>query len=305
MRAERSRQILDAIDSVLLGKPVESRLSLCCLLAGGHLLIEDLPGMGKTTLAQGLSRIMGFSFSRIQFTSDMLPGDILGASIPDASRTSFVFRRGPVFAQVVLADEINRASAKTQSALLEAMEERQVSMDGEVHALPEPFFVIATQNPLGQAGTQRLPESQLDRFLMRVSLGYPTPDAERRLLAGLDTRQALASLQPLLDLDAFRRLRGAVREVVVREPLLDYVQRLVAATRSRKGLVAGLSPRAAIGLVSASRAMALISGRTYVIPDDVQAVFVAVAGHRLLGTSLSGDGSDVARRILEETDVLA
>lgn len=305
MHADLSQLILRSVENVVLGKPVEARLSLCCLLAGGHLLIEDLPGMGKTTLAQSLSRVMGFSFSRIQFTSDLLPGDILGGSFPDATRTTFAFRPGPVFAQVVLADEINRASPKTQSALLEAMEERQVSMDGEAHPLPEPFFVIATQNPVGQAGTQRLPESQLDRFLMRVSLGYPSPQAERQLLAGLDARQSLAELVPVLDLPRFRLMQSAVRAVTVREALLDYVQRLVAATRDRKGVVAGLSPRAAIGLVAAARAMAFTQGRTHVLPDDVQAVFVAVAGHRLQGLSSATDGTEQARLILESVDVLA
>jgi MoxR-like ATPase len=305
MSAELSQRILQSVEGVVLGKPVESRLALCCLLAGGHLLIEDLPGMGKTTLAQSLSRVMGFTFSRIQFTSDLLPGDILGGSVPELSRSSFVFKPGPVFAQVVLADEINRASPKTQSALLEAMEERQVSMDGAVYALPEPFFVIATQNPIGQAGTQRLPESQLDRFLMRISLGYPSAQAERRLLAGLDARQSLAELKPVLDLATFREMQKVVRAVTVRDALLDYVQRLIAATRGRREIAVGLSPRAAIGLVSAARAMACVQGRMHVLPDDVQDVFVAVAGHRLQTVATASDGADQARLILESVDVLA
>lgn len=305
MSAELSQRILQSVEGVVLGKPVESRLALCCLLAGGHLLIEDLPGMGKTTLAQSLSRVMGFTFSRIQFTSDLLPGDILGGSVPELTRSSFVFKPGPVFAQVVLADEINRASPKTQSALLEAMEERQVSMDGAVYALPEPFFVIATQNPIGQAGTQRLPESQLDRFLMRISLGYPSAQAERRLLAGLDARQSLAELKPVLELATFREMQKVVRAVTVRDALLDYVQRLIAATRGRREIAVGLSPRAAIGLVSAARAMACVQGRMHVLPDDVQDVFVAVAGHRLQTVATASDGADQARLILESVDVLA
>jgi MoxR-like ATPase len=251
------------------------------MLARGHLLIEDIPGVGKTTLAHALARTLGLSFQRVQFTSDLLPADVLGVSIFDRETGAFRFQRGPIFAQLVLADEINRASPKSQSALLEAMEEGQVTLDGRSMALPEPFFVIATQNPSDQIGTFPLPESQLDRFLMRVHLGYPAPAAERELLRGIDRRELVASITSVAGAPELLALQRAAAGVHVSPALLDYVQALVAHTRSAADLSGGLSPRAAIGMLGAARAWALIEGRAAVIPEHVQAVFPAVAGHRL------------------------
>jgi MoxR-like ATPase len=267
--------------AIIVGKAHELRLALACLLARGHLLIEDLPGVGKTTLAHLLARLLGFSFQRIQFTSDMLPADIIGVSIYDRDTHAFRFNRGPIFSQVVLADEVNRATPRAQSALLEAMEERQVTVDGTSHALPNPFFVIATQNPSHQIGTFPLPESQLDRFLLRLSLGYPDPEAERLLLAGEDRRVLLARLEPVLTARDLLALQQIVDAVHVAPALLDYVQALLAHTRRAPRFAAGLSPRAGIGLVHAARAWATIHGRNSVIPDDVQAVLPGVVGHRL------------------------
>lgn len=272
---------LKRLDEIILGKPRALRLSLACLLARGHLLIEDVPGVGKTTLAHALARVLGLSWQRVQFTSDLLPADILGVSVFDRHTQQFQFRQGPVFTQLLLADEVNRASPRTQSALLEAMEERQVSVDGVAHPLPEPFFVVATQNPQEQLGTYPLPESQLDRFLMRIELGYPDPRHERALLAQGDRREMLLHAAPAMDADALLLLQQQVAAVHVAEPLLDYVQKLVAATRVRADIRLGLSPRAAQGLVRAARAWALLEGRAAVLPDDVQAVWPAVAGHRL------------------------
>lgn len=272
---------LKAVDEILLGKDRQVRLALACLLARGHLLIEDLPGMGKTTLSHALARVFGLSFQRIQFTSDLLPGDILGTSVFDKDSGQFVFHPGPIFAELVLADEINRATPKSQSALLEAMEEGQVTIEGATRPLPEPFFVIATQNPASQGGTFSLPESQLDRFLMRLSLGYPGRAAERSLLLGEARRDLLPRLEPLLDHAALAAFQAEVPKVRASDALVDYVLRLVEATRTQPAFALGLSPRGSLALLAAARAWALLAGRDYVIPEDVQAVLPAVAGHRL------------------------
>jgi MoxR-like ATPase len=274
-------QALQVLDGIILGKGHALRLALSCLLARGHLLIEDVPGVGKTTLAHALAQVLGLSWQRVQFTSDLLPADILGVSVFDRSTQKFEFRPGPVFTQLLLADEVNRASPRTQSALLEAMEERQVSIDGVTHPLPEPFFVVATQNPHEQLGTYALPESQLDRFLMRIELGYPDPRHERSLLAQRDRRELLAAARPVLDPASLIRLQQQAAGLHVSDAVIDYVQQLVAATRARQDLRLGLSPRAAQGLVRAARAWALIGEREAVLPDDVQAVWPAVALHRL------------------------
>lgn len=272
---------LKAVDEILLGKDRQVRLALACLLARGHLLIEDLPGMGKTTLSHALARVLGLSFQRIQFTSDLLPGDILGTSVFDKDSGQFVFHPGPIFAELVLADEINRATPKSQSALLEAMEEGQVTIEGATRPLPEPFFVIATQNPASQGGIFSLPESQLDRFLMRLSLGYPGRAAERSLLLGEARRDLLPRLEPLLDHAALAAFQAEVPKVRASDALVDYVLRLVEATRTQPAFALGLSPRGSLALLAAARAWALLAGRDYVIPEDVQAVLPAVAGHRL------------------------
>jgi MoxR-like ATPase len=273
--------VLAQLNRVILGKDAQIRLCLACLLARGHLLIEDIPGVGKTTLAHAIAKTLGLSFQRVQFTSDLLPADVLGVSIYDRETGKFRFQHGPIFAQLVLADEINRASPKAQSALLEAMEERQVTLDGQSMALPEPFFVIATQNPQEQVGTFPLPESQLDRFLMRVHLGYPAAAAERELLSGVDRRELINSLNTVVSVELLHKLQQRVLEIHVSPALLDYVQALVAHTRSAAGLTIGLSPRAAIGLLRAARAWAMIAGRNTVIPEHVQAVFAAVVEHRV------------------------
>ncbi|MBH9364637.1 AAA family ATPase [Pseudomonas aeruginosa] len=272
---------LKAVDEILLGKDRQVRLALACLLARGHLLIEDLPGMGKTTLSHALARVLGLSFQRIQFTSDLLPGDILGTSVFDKDSGQFVFHPGPIFAELVLADEINRATPKSQSALLEAMEEGQVTIEGATRPLPEPFFVIATQNPASQGGTFSLPESQLDRFLMRLSLGYPGRAAERSLLLGEARRELLPRLEPLLDHAALAAFQAEVPKVRASDALVDYVLRLGEATRTQPAFALGRSPRGSLALLAAARAWALLAGRDYVIPEDVQAVLPAVAGHRL------------------------
>lgn len=274
-------QVIEQTSQVILGKERQIRLALACLLARGHLLIEDLPGVGKTTLAHVLARTLGLDFQRIQFTSDLLPADILGVSVYDRDSASFKFHPGPVFAQLILADEVNRATPKAQSALLEAMEEHQVTVEGETRPLPEPFFVIATQNPAYQVGTFPLPESQLDRFLMRIELGYPDAVAERALLQGKDRRELLAGLQPCLTPMELQTLQQAASEVYVADALLDYIQALLAFTRQAPRFHSGLSPRAALALLHAARAWALIGGRDAVLPEDVQAVLSAVVGHRL------------------------
>jgi len=273
--------VLTQLNRVILGKDAQIRLCMACLLARGHLLIEDIPGVGKTTLAHALAKSLGLSFQRVQFTSDLLKAAVHGVSIFDRETGKFRFQRGPIFAQLVLADEINRASPKAQSALLEAMEEHQVTLDGQTMPLPEPFFVIATQNPQDQIGTFPLPESQLDRFLMRVHLGYPAAAAERELLNGIDRRELVNTLTTILAPDQLRQLQQSVLEVHVAPALLDYVQALVAHTRRAPGINAGLSPRAAIGLLRAARAWALIAGRSAVIPEHVQAIFASVVEHRV------------------------
>ena len=274
-------RIVEAASQIILGKEAQIRMALACILARGHLLIEDIPGVGKTTLAHVLARSLGLHFQRIQFTSDMLPADILGVSIYERDSGTFKFHAGPIFAQVILADEVNRATPKTQSALLEAMEEHQVTAEGETRKLPEPFFVIATQNPTEQVGTFPLPESQLDRFLMRIELGYPDRAAERALLSGSDRRDMLASLDACMAPGELVELQGDAQRVHVSPALLDYVQAIVEYSRRSPEFTAGLSPRAALALVHSARAWALIEGRDKVIPEDIQAVLPGVAGHRL------------------------
>ncbi|WP_246094575.1 AAA family ATPase [Tepidimonas aquatica] len=284
-----------------MGKDEVVRQALTCLLADGHLLIEDVPGVGKTTLAQALARTLGLRLARVQFTADLLPSDVVGASVWDRERRSFVFHPGPVFADVLLADEINRASPRTQSALLEAMEERQVTVDGVTHPLPQPFFVIATQNPLEQVGAQPLPESQLDRFLMRLSLGYPDAAAERALLRGQDRRELLSTLPALTDAAGLRALQHAAAAVGVADALLDTLQALLHATRSGGRFAQGLSPRAGLALLRAARAYALLQGRAYVAPDDLYAVVVPVAAHRLRpAPGVAHDSAALLRALQQE-----
>ena len=280
MRA-KLETVLQTVNHVLLGKEPQVRLALTCLLAQGHLLIEDLPGMGKTTLSHALAKVLGLSFQRIQFTSDLLPGDILGTSVFDKDTGQFIFHPGPIFAELVLADEINRATPKSQSALLEAMEEGQVTIEGAPRPLPEPFFVIATQNPVSQGGTFALPESQLDRFLMRLSLGYPGKAAEKALLLGDSRRSLLPTLPALLDHAELALVQAEVPKVRASDALIDYVLRLVDATRTQPQFAWGLSPRASLALLAAAKAWAFLAGRDYVIPEDVQAVLPSVVGHRL------------------------
>ncbi len=296
--ATRVSPVLTQLARIVVGKDEPLRLAVACILAGGHLLIEDIPGVGKSTLAQALAVTLGLNYSRIQFTSDLLPADVLGVSIYDERTQAFRFHNGPVFSSVVLADEINRAPPKTQSALLEAMEERQVSMDGQTRKLPEPFFVIATQNPVEQIGAYPLPESQLDRFLMAIEIGYPDAGAERELLAGGDRRIRIAEITPVADPATLLEWQREASEIHVAPALLDYVQALLAASRGHPpkgangdaGSRRGLSPRAGLMLLSAARAWALLAGRSMVLPEDVQAVFPAVAGHRLAGGTRAGAG---------------
>jgi len=274
-------------NQVLLGKQAEVRLALCCLLAKGHLLIEDVPGVGKTTLAATLARLLGADYQRIQFTSDIMPADILGCSVWRTDLQAFVFNPGPVFREMVLADEINRATPKAQSALLEAMEERQITVDGQTYGLPEPFFVIATQNPLNHSGTHALPESQLDRFMMRIELGYPDSVAERLLLKGDKRNDIFHSLAPVLNVDELKQLQTMVFEVYVSDALIDYVMNIINFTRYSGEYRLGLSPRAGIVLLTAARAWALLAGRDAVVPEDVQAVLGAVVGHRIGAAGVS------------------
>ena len=278
------------VSTIIKGKPAQITDCIACLIAGGHLLIEDLPGVGKTTLAHALSISMGLQFSRLQFTSDLMPSDLIGVNIYEREQAAFVFHPGPVFAQVLLADEINRAGPKSQSALLEAMEEQQVSVDGVSHALPQPFFVIATQNPSEQLGTYPLPESQLDRFLMCISLGYPDRSAERELLSGQDSRAALRALQPVMNAGELLAAQAAVRGIHASAALLDYLQALIAATRSGQWFSQGLSPRAGLGVLRAARARALLDGRDFVSPDDIQAILPQTIAHRLRPKAGSGRG---------------
>jgi MoxR-like ATPase len=301
MQAQRQlASLLDQLNTVIVGKSTQVRDCVACLLAGGHLLIEDVPGVGKTTLAHALARAFGLHFSRVQFTADLMPSDLSGVSVYDRGKEAFVFHPGPVFAQVLLADEINRASPKTQSALLEAMEEKQVTIEGETRPLPSPFFVIATQNPHDQLGTFALPESQMDRFLMRISLGYPDRSAERELLRGRDRRDMLEGLQGTLGALELAALQRQVLQVHAADKLLDYVQDLVAATRSGRWFLQGLSPRAAIAVIRAAKAQALLGGRDYVAPDDVQAILPQTIAHRLVPLADTGRGPvEQVRAMLE------
>ena len=287
-----------ALNAIILGKETQLRLALTCLVARGHLLIEDIPGVGKTTLALALAKVLGLDFQRVQFTSDLLPADILGVSIFEQASSSFRFHPGPVFAQIMLADEVNRASPKTQSALLEAMEERQVTAEGETRRLPEPFFVIATQNPAHQIGVFPLPESQLDRFLMRLSLGYPPVVAERALLMDRDRRDLLSELAPSLRAAELLDLQAQARDVKTSPALVEYLLALLRATREHAGLRQGLSPRAGLALRRAAQAYALIDGRTAVIPEDVQAVFAPCVSHRLMPANEADGGAPTAEEIL-------
>ena len=292
------------IGRVLLGKDRQIRLALCALFSRGHLLIEDMPGMGKTTLSHALARVLGLGFARVQFTSDMLPGDILGVSVFDQRAQAFSFHPGPVFTEVLLADEINRSTPKTQSALLEAMAERQVTIEGETRTLPEDFFVIATQNPVTQAGTFPLPESQLDRFLMRIEIGYPDRAAERAMLAGASAAPAIDRLAAMLTRDELRGIQREAQQVRTAEVLLDYVQRLIEYTRSAPEFAHGLSPRGALALVNSARTWAYMEGRAHVVPEDVQAVLPAVVAHRLRSTTdFGGDGRALVQRLLADVDV--
>lgn len=293
--------VLTQAEQVILGKPRQIRLALACLLARGHLLIEDLPGVGKTTLAHVLAKTLGLEFSRIQFTSDMLPADILGVSIYQRERGEFKFHAGPIFAQMILADEVNRATPKTQSALLEAMEERQVTLEGETRPLPAPFFVIATQNPSNQAGTFPLPESQLDRFLMRIQLGYPDAQAERGLLSGIDRRDLITHLSPQIGPDELLALQQHAQTITVAPALLDYVQAILQHTRESDRYLHGLSPRAGLALLAAARAWAMLDERSAVIPEDVQAVLPGVAGHRLqrMQAPLAQDREQMVQELIE------
>lgn len=291
---------LDSINQVILGKEKQVKLAFTAILANGHLLVEDLPGMGKTTLAHALYKVLGLDYNRVQFTSDLLPADLIGASVFNAQSSSFEFHPGPVFSSIFLADELNRATPKAQSALLEAMEEGQVSVDGKTYTLPEPFFVIATQNPQSQSGTFPLPESQLDRFLLRISLGYPDPEIEREILLGKG-RASLNQIKQVLSKDSLLEIQRLVPQIKISDTLMDYLQRLVAKTRQDELCHLGLSPRGAIALVKSSQSWALLQGRDYVLPEDIQAVFVTVVGHRLVGKTET-QGNQLARHILHSVD---
>jgi MoxR-like ATPase len=304
--SQNLNNVIKQAEQIILGKPLQIRFALACLLARGHLLIEDLPGVGKTTLAHVLAHTLGLQFQRIQFTSDLLPADILGVSVyqrPSADSVSgeFKFHPGPIFAQMILADEINRATPKAQSALLEAMEEQQVTIEGKTRPLPSPFFVIATQNPAHQVGTFPLPESQLDRFLMRIQMGYPDAQAERGLLSGVDRREIVAGLHPQMGSAELLVLQKRVREVHVSSSLLDYVQAIIRHTRESSRYTHGLSPRAGIALISAARAWAFLDGRDAVIPEDVQAVLPGVVSHRLqaIGEYAKQNSDVLVRELIE------
>ena len=294
-----------SLGTIILGKDDEISLALACVFAKGHLLIEDLPGLGKTTLAQALATVLGLSYQRIQFTSDLLPADIIGVSIFQRHEGKFEFQPGPIFAQLVLADEVNRATPKAQSALLEAMEEQQVSVDGNTHPLPKPFFVVATQNPSDQIGTFPLPESQLDRFLMRLELGYPNEESERALITGVDRRLLLADVDAAIRPEQLEALQIAVANIHMSEPLIDYVQALVRFTRESPDFEIGLSPRGSLALVAAAKAHALVENHSGVFPDDVQAVFPVVAGHRLKPSSGSSYHSpnEICRHVLDSVAI--
>ncbi len=289
---------------VILGKERAIRLAMACILARGHLLIEDVPGVGKTTLSHALARLLGLDYQRIQFTSDLLPADVIGVSIFDRDSSTFRFHAGPIFAQIILADEINRASPKAQSALLEAMEEHQVTAEGETRPLPEPFFVIATQNPLHQVGTFPLPESQLDRFLMRISLGYPDAKAERELLRGAERRDLIAHLKPEMNGEQLMQLQKAVPQMQVSDALLDYVQQLIGHTRNSPRFTQGLSPRAGVAILRAAQSWAMMEGRRQVLPEDVQAILPAVVGHRLHASADAVKGGfDPAKELIASVPI--
>lgn len=294
---------LEELNGVVLGKEQQVQLALVCILANGHLLIEDLPGMGKTTLAHALSKTLGLDYKRVQFTSDLLPADLIGASVFNAQTSAFSFHPGPIFSSIFLADELNRATPKAQSALLEAMEEGQVSVDGKTYSLPKPFFVIATQNPQSHSGTFPLPESQLDRFMFRISLGYPEPSIEREILKGGKGRVALEQVKQVLSQESLIKIQQLVLQIKVSETLLDYIQRLIVKTREDDLCHLGLSTRGALALVKSAKCWALIKGRDYVLPEDVQAVFVAVVGHRIYGKK-EIQGDQLARHVLHAVDVI-
>ncbi|MDR2220653.1 MAG: MoxR family ATPase [Methylobacillus sp.] len=298
-----TERILAAASKIILGKEHQLRLALACILARGHLLIEDLPGMGKTILAHVIARVLGLEFRRVQFTSDLLPVDILGVSVYDRNEATFTFHPGPVFTNVLLADEINRATPKTQSALLEVMEERQTTIEGETRTLPSPFFVIATQNPATHVGTFPLPESQLDRFLMRMDIGYPDARSERNLLMSQGGRENFAELRPVINADLLIKLQSAAQDIHVSDALLDYLQALLEHTRQSARFTNGLSPRAGLALKQCAQAWALMQGRDFVAPEDVQAVFPGVAGHRLHVVSASDAGKNWADEILRSVPV--
>ncbi|HWU75323.1 MAG TPA: MoxR family ATPase [Rhodanobacter sp.] len=299
---QRLEAAMAQVNRVLLGKPRQVKLSFTCLIAGGHLLLEDVPGVGKTTLAHALAATFSLEFQRVQFTSDLLPSDIIGVSVYERESGQFRFHPGPIFTGLLLADEINRASPKTQSALLEAMAENQVTIDGQTHALAQPFFVVATQNPLDLNGTFPLPDSQLDRFMLRLSLDYPDAAAERALLTGDDRRDLLAQLGPQLDSPALLALHQQSQTVTASSALLDYLQALLAASRRHQDIRVGLSPRAGLALLGAARAWALLSGRRHVLPEDLQALFVPLAAHRLL-PGRGADSDTLARQLLTEVAV--
>jgi MoxR-like ATPase len=303
-----AKQSIDAalaeIEGIIVGKPQQIRLAVCCLLASGHCLIEDLPGLGKTTLAQSIAKVFGLDFNRIQFTSDLLPADILGVSIFDPNQQSFSFHPGPIFSHCVLADEINRATPKSQSALLEAMEERQITVEGETRKLHEPFFVIGTQNPIDQAGTFPLPESQLDRFMMKINLGYPDPDSERRLLKGTSRDQLLLEIPQVIDKEQLLDIQRQAEQVHVSEALLDYLQALLAITRQNDRFIYGLSPRAALALLKSAKAWAIMENRNFVEPGDIKAIFSAVSAHRLTPAQTHSSQVDtMLEQILQETPI--
>jgi MoxR-like ATPase len=302
---QQIERVVTQVGGIILGKDRQIRLALACLLARGHLLIEDIPGVGKTMLAHALATSLGLDFQRIQFTSDLLPADIIGVSVYSRDTGGFQFHSGPIFSQVVLADEVNRATPKAQSALLEAMEEHQVTAEGETRRLPEPFFVIATQNPSYQIGTFPLPESQLDRFLMRIQLGYPDSEAERALLQGENRRDLLATLKPAMSPQELSSLQLRAQEVHTSDALFDYVQALTDHTRRSADYVHGLSPRAALALLHAARAWALMEGRGHVVPEDVQAVLPAVVSHRLVaaGEVTHANGADVAESLIKQVAI--
>ena len=302
--ARQLARLADQISTIIVGKRTQIEDCIACLVAGGHLLIEDVPGVGKTTLAHALAVSLGLKFSRVQFTADLMPSDLVGVSVFERSKEAFVFHQGPVFTQVLLADEINRAGPKTQSALLEAMEEQQVSVENETRSLPRPFFVIATQNPSDQLGTYPLPESQLDRFLLRITLGYPDRASERALLSGEDRRHAAMRLQPVMRGSELERAQAQVLAVRASDPLLDYLQALIAATRSGQWFVEGLSPRAGIAVLRVAKARAFMAERDYVAPDDIQQMLPQAIAHRLVPLPGAGRGAvEQVRAMVEATPI--